>query len=43
MDWLKNITGFREDDYEDTRSRLTVEGSCLVSRVNGSKHGIGRF
>ena len=43
MDWFENITGFREDGYEDTRSRLTVEGSCLVSRVNGSKHGIGRF
>ena len=43
MDWFENITGFREDGYEDTRSRLTVEGSCLVSGVNGSKHGIGRF
>ena len=43
MDWFENITGFREDGYEGTRSRLTVEGGCLVSRVNGSRHGIGRF
>jgi len=34
---------FHGTRYEGTRSRLTVEGSCLVSRVNGSKHGIGRF
>ena len=27
MDWFENITGFREDGYEGTRSRLTVEGS----------------
>jgi len=43
MDWFENITGFREDGYRGTRSRLTVEDNCLVSRVNGSKHGTGRF
>lgn len=43
MDWFERITGFREADYESTRSRLAVEGQALVSRVNGSRHGIGRL
>ncbi len=41
MDWFERITGFREADHESTRSRLAVEGSALVSRVNGSRHGVG--
>ena len=31
MDWFENITGFREDGYEGTRSRLTVEGGQYAS------------
>jgi hypothetical protein len=43
MDWFERITGFREGDYDSTRSRLAVEGSELVSLANGSRHGIGTF
>ena len=40
-DWFANITGFREERYESTRSRLRVEGDELVSTVNGKRYGIG--
>lgn len=43
MDWFEQLTGFRETGYEDTRRRLAVEGRELVSRVNGSRHGIGEL
>lgn len=42
-DWFENITGFREEGYEQTRSRLAFEGGYLISHVNGSRHGVGRF
>ena len=42
-DWFESITGFREQGWEATRRRLAVEGEHLVSRVDGSRHGIGRF
>jgi hypothetical protein len=35
MDWFERITGFREEGYEATRARLTVEDDHLVSTVNG--------
>lgn len=43
MDWFERITGFREGDPEGVRARLFVDGDQLVSRVDGSRHGIGRF
>jgi hypothetical protein len=43
MDWFERITGFREGAYDETRSRLLVEGSHLHSRVNGKSYVIGTF
>jgi hypothetical protein len=43
MDWFEHITGFAETDYESTRERLGVEGSTLVSLVNGKRAGVGRL
>lgn len=43
MDWFEKLTGFRETGYEDTRSRLGVEGDRLCSRVNGASYGIGQL
>jgi len=43
VDWFERITGFRESGRAATRRRLAVEGDCLVSRVNGSRHGIGHL
>jgi hypothetical protein len=40
-DWFSELTGFREESYERTRSRLEVEGDELVSTVNGARYGIG--
>jgi hypothetical protein len=43
MDWFERLTGFKEDDYAKTQSRLRVEGHDLVSNVNGKRYGIGSF
>ena len=40
-DWFAKLTGFREESYELTRSRLAIEGDELVSTVNGKRYGIG--
>ncbi|WP_395714650.1 hypothetical protein [Reyranella sp.] len=41
MDWFERLTGFREAGYDETRSRLAVEGGELHCRVNGCRYGIG--
>jgi hypothetical protein len=41
MNWFERLTGFVEEGYEDTRSRLEVDGDRLRSRVNGRSYGIG--
>ena len=43
MDWFERLTGFREGGYEDTRSRLEVEGRELRSLVYGRRYGIGEL
>lgn len=43
MDWFERLTGFPETSYEDTRSKLAVEGSQLRSIVNGQSYGIGEL
>lgn len=40
-DWFANLTGFREEGYALTRSRLRVDGDELVSTVNDRRYGIG--
>lgn len=42
-DWFERLTGFREDGYASTQSRLIVEGAELVSTVNGTRYGIGEL
>lgn len=41
MDWFERLTGFREEDYEQTRGKLRIEGNRLLSLVNGNSYGIG--
>jgi hypothetical protein len=43
MDWFESLTGFRETAYEDTRTKLKVEGGRLRSVVNGKSYGIGEL
>ena len=43
MDWFERLTGFREAGYDDTRSRLEVDGRQLRSRKNGRSYGIGEL
>ena len=43
MDWFENLTGFRESGYDDTRSRLRVEGERICSSINGQSYGIGNL
>ena len=40
-DWFERLTGFVETDYGETRRRLAVEGSELVSLVTGQRYGVG--
>ena len=41
MNWFERLTGFRETEYYDTRSKLKVEGTRLRSMVNGKSYCIG--
>ncbi|NBB14380.1 hypothetical protein GVN21_03290 [Caulobacter sp. SLTY] len=41
MDWFETLTGFREDGYEPTRAKLKIEGTELLSLVNGRRCAIG--
>jgi len=41
MDWFEKLTGFREDSYENTKSRLEVVGDRLRSKVNGQSFATG--
>lgn len=43
MDWFERLTGFRETDYDETRSKLAVAGTRLRSLVNGKSYGIGNL
>jgi hypothetical protein len=43
MDWFERLTGFREKSYDDTRTKLKVEGSRLLSVINGKSFGIGEL
>ena len=43
MDWFEALTGFRETNYAETRSRLRIEGKELRSLVNGRSYGIGEL
>src|SRR5207248_8249126 len=43
MDWFEKLTGFRESDYDLTRSRLEVIGERLHSKANGQSYAIGKL
>jgi hypothetical protein len=43
MDWFEKLTGFAETNYDDTRTKLKVEGSRLHSLVSGESFGIGEL
>lgn len=43
MDWFERLTGFKEDGYETTRSKLVVDGTKLRSVVNDAAYEIGYF
>ena len=43
MDWFEKLTGFRESDYDVTRSRLEVVDGRLHSKVNDQSYGIGNL
>src|SRR5271165_452039 len=43
MDWFERLTGFSEDNYEETRAKLRVEVGRLHSLVNGRSYGVGQL
>ena len=43
MDWFERLTGFKETNYAETRTKLAVDGDRLTSLVNGKDYGIGEL
>jgi hypothetical protein len=43
MDWFERITGFREDGYEATQSRLWVQDGRLRSTATPRSYAVGRL
>jgi hypothetical protein len=43
MDWFEKLTGFREVCYDETQTKLAVDGDRLRSHVNGKSYGIGKL
>jgi hypothetical protein len=41
--WFRQLFGFEEGEWADTRARFRVEGEELVSVPNGRRFAIGRF
>jgi hypothetical protein len=43
VDWFERLVGFRERSYQETRSRLIVEGGRLRSLANGKAYATGNL
>jgi hypothetical protein len=43
MDWFEQLTGFKEEDYATTQSRLAVDERRLRSLANGKSFAVGEF
>jgi hypothetical protein len=41
VSWFERLTGFAEENYDDTRGKLEVAGDRLRSLANGKAYGIG--
>ena len=41
--WFENLTGFAEENPDQVRANLTVEGSRLISLVNGAQYNCGKL
>lgn len=41
VDWFEKLTGFREESYDFTRSRLEISGNKLRSKVNNRSYATG--
>ena len=43
MDWFEKLTGFQEEDHDDTHAKFRVEGKRMRSLINGKDYGIGEL
>jgi len=43
MDWFERVTGFPEEAYEATRSRLRMEDGRLLNETDGTSHAVGEL
>lgn len=43
MNWFERLTGFEECGYDDTRSKLEVDGRRMRSLINGRSYQIGEL
>ena len=42
MDWFESLTGFHEETYDQTRSKLKVQNGRLISLANGKSFQTGK-
>lgn len=43
MDWFEKITGFKENNYQETKGKLIFEHNTLYSTVNQQRFDLGKF
>lgn len=43
LDWFESITGFKEGNYQETKSKLVFEHNCLYSSANQKRFDLGQF
>lgn len=43
LDWFESITGFKEGNYQETKSKLIFEHNSLYSRANQKRFDLGQF
>lgn len=43
MDWFEAITGFKEGEYHDTKSKLVESDGCLHSNLSSKIYAVGDF
>ena len=41
--WFEELTGFREENPEQVRANIEIEGSALISKVNGARFNYGQL
>lgn len=41
--WFEELMGFREENPDQVRSNIEVDGQTMTSKVNSATYGFGRL